>query len=286
MSDRPWVSGPHELLHHGLHLLKDDSDLNRRLALIAIDNAVELIIRTFLSLPRRVTGVGLSRKGYEDIADSFPKLLDALEQHAGQRIDGIDLGDIEWYHRLRNQLYHQGSGLTVEREKVEVYASVATLLFKNLFGVEIGAPRTPDTDRIGRFLAAWVQIERALQDAAAPELRGGLVLLFPLHVGQQLPPIVDNPAAISELNRLRELRNEVVHQGVVPDHSQVQAVERWAQDLNRRSAGSQPNGAVAPDGPVRSCRRGARVIRKRSALQLNGGKPYGKPTMEHSRRDH
>jgi hypothetical protein len=121
--------------------LDDDSDLSRRLALIAIDNAVELTIRTYLTLPRRVTKSRLSRRGYQEIADSFPGLLDALEQHAAARLSGIDLGEIEWYHRLRNQLYHQGSGLTVECEMVQVYAEIAKLLFQNLFEVESGMHR-------------------------------------------------------------------------------------------------------------------------------------------------
>lgn len=48
----PWASGPGEILRHGLGLLDDDSDVNRRLAMIAIDNAVKLMIKTYLGLPR------------------------------------------------------------------------------------------------------------------------------------------------------------------------------------------------------------------------------------------
>jgi hypothetical protein len=236
-SNRPWISGPEELLQHGLILLDDDSDLNRRLALIAIDNAVELTIRTFLSLPRRVTDIGLSRKSFEEIADSFPKLLDALEIHAGNRIDGIDLGDIEWYHRLRNQLYHQGSGLTVEKRMVEVYSSVATLLFERLFGVPLQASRNADTNNIGRFLGAWVEIERALQEAIPLEPRRGRLVVFPLSISQELPPVLANPAAVSQLNELRELRNRVVHEGVVPGQDEIAAVENWATHLRRGKTG-------------------------------------------------
>jgi hypothetical protein len=49
----PWASGPGEILRHGLDLLRKDSDTNRRLAMIAIDNAVELMIKTYLGLPKR-----------------------------------------------------------------------------------------------------------------------------------------------------------------------------------------------------------------------------------------
>ena len=42
MGLQPWISGPREILQHGLSLLHEDSDRNRRLALLSIDNSVEL----------------------------------------------------------------------------------------------------------------------------------------------------------------------------------------------------------------------------------------------------
>jgi hypothetical protein len=48
--DSPWASGPGEILRHGLDLLKKDTDTNRRLAMISIDNAVELTVKTHFEL--------------------------------------------------------------------------------------------------------------------------------------------------------------------------------------------------------------------------------------------
>jgi hypothetical protein len=90
--------------------------------MIAIDNAIELTIQTYLGLPKRVTGLKIRRKEFAEMSESFPALLDGLERYANDKLAGIDLGEIEWFHRLRNELYHQGNGLTVERDKVEVYA--------------------------------------------------------------------------------------------------------------------------------------------------------------------
>ena len=95
----PWATGPAEILQHGHDLLAEDSDSNRRLAMIAIDNSVELIIKTYLGLPKRITGLTISRKEYREFSENFPTLLDALEVHAKEKISGIDLGEIEWYHR-------------------------------------------------------------------------------------------------------------------------------------------------------------------------------------------
>lgn len=137
MKDQPWASGISEILKHGLSLLDKDTDTNRRLAMISIDNAVELMIKTYLGLPKRVVGFNISRKELAEITSGFPDLLDGLEKYGNTKLRGLNLGEIEWYHRLRNELYHNGNGLTVEREKVLVYSELAKLLFRNLFNYEI-----------------------------------------------------------------------------------------------------------------------------------------------------
>jgi hypothetical protein len=174
-SRRPWASGPGEILAHGIALLRRDSDTNRRLALLSIDNAVELTIKTYLGLPRRVSSLNLSRREYDEICESFPRLLDALNTHAADRLGELDLGEIEWYHRLRNQLYHQGNGLTVEKEKVVVYARLAEVLYENLFGVvpRVDIPqlaRLPDVETGPR--KAWFHLPALNLIAATVNSRG------------------------------------------------------------------------------------------------------------------
>ena len=162
MEERPWVSGPKELLRHGLEHLQKGTDIDRRIAIISIDNAVELMIKTYLGLPSRVTGIKLSRRKLQEISDSFSDLLDALEEYAGDKLVGVELADIEWYHRIRNQLYHSGSGITVEMDQTQVYASIASSLMDSLFGVRIeepGVERVPTEE----FLYKWNQLEGILR---------------------------------------------------------------------------------------------------------------------------
>src|ERR1700693_1575609 len=134
--------------------------------MIAIDNAVELTIKTYLGLPQRITGLHIPRKEYQEISENFPALLDVLEQHANDKLGGINLGEIEWYHRLRNQLYHQGNGLTVERDKVEVYAELANVLFKNLFDSELVVSSAGSQRLLGEFMEAWAKLEAGLLSMA------------------------------------------------------------------------------------------------------------------------
>jgi hypothetical protein len=208
----PWASGPGEILRHGIDLLAKDSDTNRRLAMISIDNAVELMIKTYLGLPKRVSGLEISRREFSEASESFPSLLDALEKHAADKLDGIELGEIEWYHRLRNQLYHQGNGLTVEREKVEIYAQIANALFNNLFGFQLIHSVTPRTDNLGEFMSAWTSIERGLRNLAkenSPTNKrptGLLDIIRLIQITGLLPS-----QELKELEQLRKIRNEVVH---------------------------------------------------------------------------
>ena len=208
----PWATGPGEILRHGLDLLKRDSDTNRRLSMISIDNAVELMIKTYLGLPKRLTGLSIPRREYQEFSESFPKLLDALEQHAADKLDGIDLGTIEWYHRLRNELYHQGNGLTVEREKVVIYSQLANILFKNLFGYELVHSKEPHTELLGEFMASWVRLERGLRSLASRHSMlgnspGGLIGVMKFLEGAAIL----EPHQRRELDDLRKIRNEVVH---------------------------------------------------------------------------
>lgn len=213
-SKLPWASGPGEILRHGLSLLKRDTDTNRRLAMISIDNAVELMIKTYLGLPKRITGLSIPRKEYQRMTENFSALLDGLENHALEKLDGIDLGTIEWYHRLRNQLYHQGNGLTVERDKVDIYAELANLLFKNLFGEELVTHTISTTERLGEFMATWVSVERTMHRLAeltyTDGREGQRINIGPITSFLARDKTLDESVA-SEIDQLRQIRNRVIH---------------------------------------------------------------------------
>lgn len=228
-SSRIWASGPAELLQHGLDLLMNEGDRNRRLAMISIDNAVELMIRTYLDLPKRVTGIAIGRQRFAEISETFPRMLDALEEHAPAVLEGIDLGEVEWFHRLRNQLYHQGNGLTVEREKVEVYATLAGLLFQNLFG-ERSSPESessadaPRGNPLSKFLKKWYELDIAIAQLVQAEHQalgrkadrhGAVFGLLPTLVKKKLVL----PEVANQLYELRALRNKIVHGSV--DYEEV-----------------------------------------------------------------
>ena len=227
MPTKPWIEGPLELLKHGLEHLQLGSDFDARIAMISIDNAVELMIKTYLGLPSRVTGItGLSRRRYEEISQSFSSLLDGFEEFAPDKIVGIELGDIEWFHRLRNQLYHEGNGITVEREKVEGYAEIVKILFSNLFtvAVEDFIERRPHS-LVGEFFSDWASLEQELirlRDKYAVAKKDRLTP--PTMLIRQLEQAGILPASsIQQFNVVRQFRNELAHGFATPSASDLQS---------------------------------------------------------------
>ena len=204
--DGPWSEGPKELLQHAVTHIAYEGDFDRRIAMISIDNAVELMIKTFLGLPRRKSGTkGPSRKQLEEASNSFPSLLDLLEEFAGERLTGVSLDEIEWYHRIRNQLYHSGNGITVEVARVQTYLSLAKTLFQNLFETELMLfAESQIQSKLGSFLGKWGVFEKELVERAKalnlPDQRPGAVLFYK----------ADKPTKQLWM-QTREFRNIAVH---------------------------------------------------------------------------
>jgi hypothetical protein len=170
---KPWTDGPRELIRHAVDHMQLGSDSDRRFAFISIDNGVELMVKTYLGLPQRARVTrGPSRRELDDASESFPALLNLLEKYDADKITGLSLDDIEWYHRLRNQMYHGGNGITVERSKVEAYLQLAVALFDNLFNEKIGTESASAVaTKTGEFLRAWNELQDLLR-AQLPDERG------------------------------------------------------------------------------------------------------------------
>jgi serine/threonine protein kinase len=211
-SNQPWASGPAEILSFAIKLISDSSDTNRRLSFILIDNSVEQMLRSFLSLPQRISGIKIPRKRIEESFESFPSLLDLLEEFAFDKVKEIDLVLIEWYHRLRNQLYHQGKGLTVEQDKIEVYSELAKSLLRKLFDTDIKEQSSNKSELLGEFIDIYNRLESTLIQLAARHSATGIYETSLLNAINYLRSgnILDNKS-IKNIDRFRKIRNAIVH---------------------------------------------------------------------------
>ena len=228
--EHTWASGAIELLRHADSHINLDTAFDRRIAFISIDNSVETSIRTFLSLPTSKSGIKIPRKDIEAVENSFPGLLGLLWQHAGNRLTGIDEADIEHYHRIRNKLYHDGTGLSVDEQYLLAYRQIAVLLLKNLFGVLLGEPRPAPT--LERLIVLWNQIEEAFNRKLK---KSGIERRHTFFWEEAMKSGVLSSDDVKGLTELRMIRNQQVHSSTVDrkqvDHA-VDLAERLLTKLN------------------------------------------------------
>jgi flagellar capping protein FliD len=207
MEDNIWITGPVELLNHGIKHIKEttgDDNFDFRIAMISIDNAVEATLKTYITLNRRT--LRISYKEFKDAIRKFPAMLDLLFNHCQEKISADELDGIDMFHIIRNNLYHQGIGINVDREIVERYSVVAGELISRLFDVELGKDfeieSVSDISSLyGEFLIIWRDIEVNLKNFA---------------LVQELIPQVPRPLTIK--NILTTLfRNELIEEDLAND---------------------------------------------------------------------
>lgn len=134
----PWARDPFELLVHGEVHLRQGGDFDRRIALISLDNAIEVAITTYLILkPIHRGGRSYNGQKVTQWLHNYHTKLDFLECELKSRKDkwAVDRTHILWVHTQRNEQYHDGNS-GVPKESVLDIAHKATLwVFSFLFEV-------------------------------------------------------------------------------------------------------------------------------------------------------
>lgn len=132
-----WAHGPFEMILHAEQHYQLGEDLDRRIALIGFDNAVEVSISTYLSLnPIHRGGLKLKPELVKDWMGSYSKKLDFFydeilkpkglpEQHAKE--------NILWYHDQRNEQYHEGRPSVPGKLALDGIRNVAFWIFSTLY---------------------------------------------------------------------------------------------------------------------------------------------------------
>lgn len=204
--EETWASGSLELLRHADSHIQLDTAFDSRIAFISVDNSVETSIRTFLSLPEKISGVKFQRKEVDEAGNSFPKMVDLLFSKARPKLAGLDDSDIEHYHRIRNQLYHNGTGLGVDPRYLDAYRQIAAVLLNNLFGVKADPKGTEATleNLILLFNEVETSVRKAFEDSG---IGTGYTSKWEMAMREGILEVED----ISQLTELRMIRNTQVH---------------------------------------------------------------------------
>jgi len=128
---QPWTEDVVEQLALAEILHRSGSASVRRLALIVVDNAVEIALKTYVEFEKGLDYFNLKRRKWEDDYElSFKSTLQLVLAKSGARTDEkLVLG----YHDTRNQLYHNPKLLSVESDDIGRYLHEARSLVGQLF---------------------------------------------------------------------------------------------------------------------------------------------------------
>lgn len=87
MVQNPWLGVCMELLEHGIKHFLNGTEFDRRLAMICIDNALELAIKTYISRNLRVLKIKL--KDFNNLKQDFSKLLNLILEVVPDKISVV-----------------------------------------------------------------------------------------------------------------------------------------------------------------------------------------------------
>lgn len=131
-----WAEKAMKLLEHAREHMLYQTSFDKSTAFISIDNAVEVMFKTYLSLPDVV--MGMKKPAHSELkrcGSNFNSLVKLMVIHYSDRFVGIDPAQIIHYHKIRNGLYHEPGKSSVCNEELTDYYELAKLLLEYLFGV-------------------------------------------------------------------------------------------------------------------------------------------------------
>jgi len=229
----PWQEGPVGLLQFARDTSRSADQLNQLVAFLLLDICVETTMRTFLSLP---DGLAPSKIKYFErrkfSEGNFHALTSGVEAACVIPIAAKDLHYVKYYHAKRNQLYHQGTGITVASVDVERYMRVAASLLSQLLGVgqEVSPTSSGDASsltkeqvaRLGAELPRNIEQFRELINALFEKIEPRFV--YPSTI-KQLSTIAEGIDAVSFPRKLNDFSQLVAR--TIADHE----IKTWFMGL-------------------------------------------------------
>ncbi len=136
----PWIYSLLELMKHAEEHRQANGEFDKRIALIGYDNAIEVSISTYLQLhPTQRGGASYANEqvnkwlaNYHSLLDFF---FDEFMKTLGQK-PPIAKQNVIYYHKLRNDLYHEGKSFVPTERDIENARKAALYIFSILFKVK------------------------------------------------------------------------------------------------------------------------------------------------------
>jgi hypothetical protein len=172
----PWQTLPANLIAYGIKHSEMESEFEQQVGFLLLDIGVETTLKVFHTLPENVSRVRDVEKKLLKQDDKFLlKITDvvnldktnfhflisvARELTEEGLIEENDWKNLEYFHSIRNKLYHQGDGVTTTKANLNGYATLSRKLIRVLLSVDLEpdawAAETRSTRNDGFFNGFWL----------------------------------------------------------------------------------------------------------------------------------
>lgn len=133
----PWQQTSVKIVLEAINHANRQTEEESLIAFLLLDVGAETLLKTYLGLPKKATGAVTSdEERYAVLRKGFHEIVEAVKD-SRQGISQRDLTRVEYFHGIRNTLYHQGNGLTVQRSHLDEYMNVIKNLFIQLLKIDL-----------------------------------------------------------------------------------------------------------------------------------------------------
>jgi hypothetical protein len=160
----PWQTLPANLIAYGNEHSEKDSEFEQQVGFLLLDVGVETTLKTVYNLPEKYNQVrGIEKKLLKqdakfklEITDvvnldktSFHFLIDVARELCEEGVmEENDWKKLEYFHSIRNKLYHHGDGITTWKSNLADYAPLSRKLLKAILNVDLEPDAWADAARL------------------------------------------------------------------------------------------------------------------------------------------
>lgn len=126
--ERPWQVMPAKIIKLALEHAEKDDDFDHQVAYLLLDIGVEAALKALLV-----------NKGHNVEKIFFPELLKKVKEELSKANPDLvrQIDDVNYFHGIRNKLYHQGEGVRPTEDNLKRYSELAKRIIEEIIEVNL-----------------------------------------------------------------------------------------------------------------------------------------------------
>lgn len=224
----PWQATAKKLINFASKFRNSNDEFERQVGFLLLDVGIETLFRVFITQPGVEAKLGYTKRdkiakgtvekaailrdeitlsGFDELA--FHKLVETVNQIAGEKVINNDLKKAEYFHNIRNKIYHLGDGIIPTKQNFDEYLNLAKNLLSRLLGVSNTVNKHKlDFDEIKTFFGE--QFKKEDFEELETKIAIATEILHPKYATRILEVKIKNLRNIYDEENVRESQEEMI----------------------------------------------------------------------------